>query len=86
MTMGMKYISPVLRIYLLLIIIFIIRTLPPSNAVISGENFSGLDYNNDTGIADAAHFQGNGKFLAYSKDDNKLDGKTVAIGPNRFPF
>lgn len=57
--------------------------------VISGQNFSGLDYNNDTGklyVADAAGFQGNGKILVYDKEGNKLDEKTVAIGPTFFLF
>ncbi len=60
-----------------------------SNPVVSGENFSGLNYNVDTGIlyvADAAGFQGNGKIMAYDKQGNQIDEATVAIGPTSFLF
>jgi hypothetical protein len=60
-----------------------------TNPIVSGENFSGLDFNSDTGklyVADAAGFQGNGKIIIYDNAGKKLDEKTVAIGPTFFLF
>jgi hypothetical protein len=60
-----------------------------SEALISGENFNGIGYNQSTDklyVADAAGFAGNGKIMVYDVEGMILDDKVSSIGPFHFMF
>ena len=60
-----------------------------SEALISGENFNGIGYNQSTDklyVADAASFAGNGKIMVYDLEGMMLDDQVTSIGPFHFMF
>ncbi len=60
-----------------------------SDALVSGENFNGIGFNETTDklyVADAAGFSGNGKIMVYDVDGLALDNQITSIGPFHFMF
>lgn len=60
-----------------------------SEALITGENFNGIGYNQTTDmlyVADAAGFAGNGQILVYDVDGMVQDDQVTSIGPFHFMF